>query len=271
MNLSSAVFLLALCLGGGSDDLKPLQGKWKVVAVFEDGQSLPQKDIAAHFFVDGTVTIDGPVISFLALGSFEPRKIAYSVDAKAEPKAIDLVGVSKIGSKGIYLASGDSLMICLADPKAKTRPSDFGAGKGSGRALLVLKRAAANEPAATPANSIKPAAVPVPRTADDMRKSLIGTWGHQTDEAVRYYTLNADGSFAAVIEWKKGLKRLFKEEVRSSGTWKLEGSVIIATVTSSTDANLRNQVFSWRINDLGTNNLIAVDGQGRLRHEWRVR
>jgi hypothetical protein len=34
---------------------------------------------------------------------------------------------------------------------------------------------------------------------------------------------------------------------------------------------MRNQVYSWRITNLGATDLIAVDGQGRMRHEWRVR
>jgi uncharacterized protein (TIGR03067 family) len=275
MHLSLTAILLAISLGGAADDMTPLQGKWKVVAVFEDGQSLAEKDIATQLFADGTITIDGPVISFLAMGSFEPRKLAFTVDTKAEPKAIDLVGASKVGSKGIYLAAGDSLMVCLPGVSDSARPRDFGAGAGTGRTLLVFKRYAGQE---TPVVSVSLApAKPLPQlprapsAAEEMRKSLIGTWGHQNDDSINYYTLNADGTFSAVTEWKKLLKRTFNDDVRSSGTWKLENGVIVATVTASTDSNVRNQVYSWRITNLGASDLIAVDGQGRLRHEWRVR
>jgi uncharacterized protein (TIGR03067 family) len=275
MHLSLTAMLLAISLGGGADDLRPLQGKWKVVAVFEDGQSLQEKDIASHLFADGTISIDGPVISFLALGAFEPKKLAFTVDAKAEPKAIDLVGASKVGSRGIYLAAGDSLMVCLPAVNENARPLDFGAGKGTGRTLLVFKRFSAKEPQVINATLEPARKVPqlpqAPTAGDEMRKALIGTWGHQNDDAVNYYTLNSDGTFSAVIEWKNVLKRTFNDDVRSSGTWRLNNGVIVATVTASTDANLRNQVYSWRITNLGSNDLIAVDGQGRLRHEWRVR
>jgi hypothetical protein len=48
MHFLLTAMLLAISLGGGADDLRPLQEKWKVVAVFEDGQSLQEKDIASH-------------------------------------------------------------------------------------------------------------------------------------------------------------------------------------------------------------------------------
>lgn len=271
---SLTVLLFAVTTPGAGDDIAPLQGKWRVAAVFEDGQSLAEKEIAAQLFADGTVTIDGPVISFLAPGAFEPRKLAFTVDARAEPKTIDLVGASRAGGKGIYLAAGDSLMVCLPGPKEDARPRDFGASKGSGRILIVFKRATGKEPAAAARpEAARPAPQPpaAPRAADEMRKALIGTWGHQTEESVNYYTLNADGSFSAIMEWKKTLKKTFSENVRVSGTWKVENGVIIATVKTATDANLRDQVYSWRVTNLGPTALIAIDGQGRWRHEWRVR
>jgi len=275
MHISLTALLVAFSLSGGADDVRPLQGKWKVVAVFEDGQSLPERDIATQMFANGTISIDGPVISFLTLGSFEPKKLAFTVDAKAEPKSLDLVGVSKIGSKGIYLAAGDSLMICLPGAKENSRPRDFGAGKGTGQVLMVFKRSTGKEPTVTTASTDPVRPVPqlpqAPKAPDDMRKALIGTWGHQTEDAITYYTLNNDGTFSTIIEWKKAIKRTFNDDVRSSGTWKLENGVIVASVSASTDSQVRNQIYSWRITNLGANDLIAIDGQGRLRHEWRVR
>lgn len=106
---------------------------------------------------------------------------------------------------------------------------------------------------------------------DEMKKKLVGTWGHQTEEAVTYYTLNADGTFSAVVDYKEGLRNAFKEDIRSSGTWRLENGVIVVTLTTSTDKNLRGQIFSWRITNMGDRDLIAVDNQGKLRHEWKVR
>jgi uncharacterized protein (TIGR03067 family) len=274
--LSSLVVLsLLISLGDGPQDVKAFQGKWKVTAVFEDGKSLSEKEIASQLFVDGTINIDGPVITFLGVGSFEPRKLGFTVNAQAEPKAINLVGTTKTGSKGIYLVDGDSLMVCLAGSNEGDRPRDFGAGAGSGQVLLVFKRAKDKENAIVAHSADQTKRVPqlpaAPTSQDEMRKSLIGTWGHQNDDAVMYYTLNADGTFSTVTEWKSGLKKAFNDNIRASGTWKLENGIIIATVTAATESNMRNQIYSWRITNLGPSNLIAIDGQGRLRQEWRVR
>jgi uncharacterized protein (TIGR03067 family) len=270
----AALVLFAFAIGGAPEDLKLLQGRWKVAAVFEDGQSMSDKEIATQLFPDGTILIDGPVISFLPAGSFEPKKLAFTIDARTEPKSIDLVGAARAGSKGIYLVAGDSLMVCLPGAVDKDRPRDFGAGKGTGHVLLVFKRATVSAPAASPRpeSAKSEARLPAaPKGNADLRHSLIGTWGHQSDDAVYYYTLNADGTFSAITQWKKTLKRTFSDDVRTSGTWKLDNGVIIATVTASTEPTLRNQVFSWRVTSLGPTNLIAVDGQGRPRYEWRVR
>jgi len=78
-------------------------------------------------------------------------------------------------------------------------------------------------------------------------------------------------SLSTTVDWKSGLKNTFKNDQRTSGTWTLNNGVIIATVTASTDSNLRYQVYSWRVTNLGDRDLIAVDNQGRLRHEWKVR
>src|SRR5262245_3281869 len=124
MHISMAALLLTVSLGGAPDDTKAMQGKWKVAAVFEDGQSLSEREIFIQLFADGLISVDGPMISFMTLGSTEPRKLAYTLDTKSEPKGIDLIGAKKGGGKGIYLVNGDSLMVCLAGVNETTRPRD---------------------------------------------------------------------------------------------------------------------------------------------------
>lgn len=270
-----------------TSDIKLLQGKWKVVTVLENGKSLTEQEIATQLVVDGYFNVDGMVISFLPPGQFETKKIPFVVNDKVDPKSIDLMGATKIGSTGIYLLSGDSLMLLFPGIGEKTRPADFSNQVGSHRVLIVLQRAAtANKVAATP--PVKPLATApvagttastvivtqlpaVPNMNQDMKARLIGTWGHQTDEAITYYTLNADGTFSTSIEWKKGIQNVFKSDQRSSGIWTLQNGVIVATITASTDPQIINQVFSWRVTNLSDRNLIAVDNQGRVRYEWRVR
>ncbi len=287
-----------------ADDTKTLQGRWKIVTVMENGKALTEQEMATHMVADGFFTIEGLVISFLPPGQFAPKKLPFVLNSGTEPKSIDLMGTTKIGAKGIYLLSGDNLMLSLPSARDPNRPTDFGNAVGSQRVLMVLQRASASNqtraasspavtpsalpgttptpaPAATVTPTITPAWTPVPSipssvpaaptVMDDMRKRLIGTWGHQSEEAVTYYTLNADGTFSALLDYKEGLKNAFKEDVRSSGTWTLNNGVIIANISTSTDKNMRGQVFSWRITNLGDRDLVAVDNQGRLRHEWKVR
>lgn len=266
-------------------DIKLLQGKWKVVTVLENGKSLNEQEIATQLVVNGFFNVDGLVISFLPPGQFEPKKIPFVVDDKVDPKSIDLMGASKIGSTGIYLLSGDSLMLLFPGVGEKTRPADFSNNVGSHRVLIVLQRVTATSAAkpATPPVVAAPVVNPgpttvvvtqlpvVPSVQSDMRAKLIGTWGHQTDEAIFYYTLNADGTFSTTTDWKKGIQNVFKSDQRTSGVWSLNNGVIVATITAATDSQMLNQVFSWRVTNLSDRNLIAVDNQGRVRYEWRVR
>lgn len=301
------VTLLGCCctLSPVADDTQSMQGRWKIVTVMENGKALTEQEMATHLVADGYFTIEGLVISFLPPGQFLPKKLPFVLNSDVEPKSIDLMGTTKIGGKGIYLLSGNSMMLSLPSARDPSRPMDFGNPVGSQRVLIVLQRASGgNEyraaaspvPAVTPTTlpgtttpapaaivtpAITPAWTPVPvipssvpaapSTMDDMKLRLIGTWGHQTEEAVMYYTLNGDGTFSALTDYKEGLRNAFKEDVRSSGTWTLNNGVIIATITTSTDKHVRGQVFSWRITNLGDRDLVAVDNQGRLRHEWKVR
>lgn len=282
--LNFLVLILGLCFAQpGADDNKLLQGKWKVVSVLENGKSLSVQEIATQLVVDGYFTVDGLVISFLPPGQFQPKQVPFVVDSKTDPKSIDLMGATKIGATGIYLLSGDSLMMLFPGVGEKTRPADFSNNPGSHRVLIVLQRVNPNKPVAAPvaAPATQPATTtstvivtqlpPAPTAAQDMKTKLIGTWGHQSDEAIYYYTLNADGTFSTTVDWKKGIQNVFKSDQRSSGFWSLNNGVIVATITAASDSQMLNQVFSWRVTNLSDRNLIAVDNQGKMRYEWRVR
>lgn len=293
------VLLLTLLAGwcmapAQADDTQQLRGKWKIVTVLENGHALTVQEIATQLVVDGTFTFEGLVVSFLPPGQFTPKTIPFVLNSKAEPKSIDLLGPEKIGTAGIYLLSGDSLMLSFPGVADKARPTDFSNNVGSHRVLVVLQRVSTAQPAtpttvtsvtttvvkspATP--PITPLGAPVPpiptvpvapTVMTDMRQKLIGTWGHQTSDAITYYTLNADGTFSTTVDWKSGLRNTFKNDQRASGTWVLNNGVIVVTITAATNSSVLYQVYSWRITNLGDRDLIAVDNQGRLRHEWRVR
>lgn len=306
--MSVATLLLALSMmpGAEGDELKSLSGAWKVVAIFEDGHALSEKEIASDLIADGKIYIDGPVLSFLPPGSFEKKSIAFVVDKATEPRQVSLVGATKIGAKGIMMLSGDSLMVCVAGRGEKEAPKEFGTPKDSGRILMTFKKLppeAKEEPVPhrpappaveekkpnpfedkTPKNDpliaphevkapvFSPIAPPVsPKEGDKLKKMLIGTWGHQTDDTVSYTTFNADGSFSMSTTWKRSIKSVFKDDQRVSGEWKVEDGVIIAKVITATNREVRGQVYSFRVVRIGESDLIAVDQGGKSRREWKVR
>jgi len=237
---------------------QPLQGTWKITALIEDGKSLTDKEIATEFVADGQFIIDGNVVSLLPPGQFNRRALIFTTGEEKGLKTLDIAGTAKGDSKGIYSLSGDTMLLCLG----KTRPTDFGADASTGNVLIALKRVGQVPP------KVAPVAAPAPA---DMTAKLIGTWGHQDDKAVYYYTLNQDGTFSATQDWKKGLKKLFDMDIRSSGTWKLEGDTVVVRVTKSNDDFRNGQIYSYKVTTLDKDSLITVNQYGNARREWRVR
>ena len=254
--LMSSLLLLAAQAPAAT---QPLQGTWKITALIEDGKSLTDKEIATEFVADGQLVIDGNVVSLLPPGQFNRRTLIYTTGDEKGTKTLDIAGTAKGDSKGIYSLGGDTMLLCLG----KTRPTDFSADASTGNVLIALKRVG-DAPA-------KPAAVAPPAPPKDMAAQLVGTWGHQDDKAVYYYTLNADGTFSATQDWKKGLKKLFDLDVRSSGTWKLEGDTIVVRVTKSNDDFRNGQIYSYKVTTIAKDELITVNQYGSAKREWRVR
>jgi uncharacterized protein (TIGR03067 family) len=266
--LSATIVLGFAGAGFAQQDADKLQGTWEITALVDDGQVVSEELLKTRYAQNARFTVKGQSINFLAPGTLQTRTILFVLDDKASPKTIDLPGAEKTGGKGIYLLADDVLMMCLAEPEAKQRPTEFSAKKGSPYLLMTLKRVkTTDEPEATQPKE----ATPAPIKDDDMRKVLIGTWGHQDDDWIRMFTLNGDGTFSSTGSFKKKLGKLFHPDVRSSGTWKLQDGIVICTVTASTDRDLRNQVFSYRVRSISANDLVAVDQFGNLRREWRAR
>jgi hypothetical protein len=78
-------------------------------------------------------------------------------------------------------------------------------------------------------------------------------------------------TIGASAGWKKGFKKLFHEDTNSSGSWRLEGGVLVANFTTSTDPDRRYQVLSARIVSVSPTEAIYVGDNGLPRKEWRVR
>jgi uncharacterized protein (TIGR03067 family) len=268
------------------DDYAQLNGTWRVTALVENGKALTAKQIQANFVADQTVTFDGPTISYRAPDIIDPVRRPFTLNAKAEPKEIDMIGGQGGREvKGIYGVFGDSMMICFPTADSHTgRPSEFSSLPDSHHVILTLKRVAASakpaeqpfkatssQPGVLPVQNLPPAPVPV-SSAERIREALLGTWGHQTEDAIAYMTFNPDGTYSSTLNWKSGFKRTFHQDVRSSGNWRLENNnTIVVTITASTSAEMRGQIYSARIVSMTANELNTVDGMGRIKRDWKVR
>jgi uncharacterized protein (TIGR03067 family) len=245
-----------------------LDGVWEITALLDDGDLVPEATVKATLVKDARLNFTGQSIAFVRPLTGESKTILFVTDSAANPATIDLGGTEKVGGKGIYHLAGNSLMICLAGPGLLDRPTDFASRKGTHSALITLKRvtalAAANPPALPPA-PIKG------RVADpEVRKLLVGNWGHQNEKEINYVTYNADGTFSRVVSWKSAFKKAFSEDERTSGTWKLEDGSIVMTVTAATDKRDQGQVFTYRINSISATELILYDQAGYVHREWRT-
>ncbi len=280
--------LLALCLlpvfslitQAAAGDLEQLQGTWQITALLDDGVLVPEEVVRTRYISDLRLTFSAQSVSFLVPNTLQPRTIVFVLDEKANPKTIDLGGAEKVGGKGIYLLQGDTLMVCLAEAGVEKRPAEFSAPKSSPQLLMTFKRVLANLPATTPATpqaqpqpQPQPVVLPAPvapPTDDIIRKLLIGTWGHQDEDWVVLFTLNADGTFSSNRSYKDKFGKMFHESVRSSGKWNLENGVVVCTITASTDKHQMNQIFSYRITSISATELTAVDQFGKWRKEWKT-
>src|SRR5262249_26530963 len=216
-----------------------LDGTWEITAMIEDGALVSADTIKNKYAHDGRVIISGQTLQFEVPGTGQKRSVLFVADSKARPKTIDLGGTDKTNGKGIYMLDSDVCMLCIGEPRSPGRPTEFAAPKGSPNILMTLKRIAGNEIVPVQADVVPP----VNKDAE-LTKSLLGTWGHQDDDWIYLYTLNPDGTFMATQNYKHKFGKLFHEDVRSSGTWKIQDGLMLATITASTDRERLQQVSS---------------------------
>lgn len=247
-----------------------LDGTWQVATVVDDGQLVSPSIVRDSFVKDGRLTIGSNAITLTRPGRTTPRQVAFVLDPTQSPKTIDLAGTENTGSKGVYMRDGNTLILCLGGPGSQVRPTEFSAAAGSGRLLITLQKVAATDPL-PPLPPVPPPAPPTLSADDKLRNQLVGTWGHQDDHTVVYNTLNPDGTFSAITTWKKGFGRMFHEDVRTSGTWKVENGSLVSTVTASTDKDLRGQILPLKVYTIDDREAVFTDDMNRLRREWKVR
>jgi uncharacterized protein (TIGR03067 family) len=264
--MASVVTVLVAGSVGPFAFAQALDGTWEITAVIDDGRVVQPTDVLLNYAADGRVVVRGQQVELVVPTTFQRKRLPFVVDDTKSPMNVDLAGAEKTGGRGIFMASKDTMVLCLAS-RDRGRPSNFSSLPGSGNLLVTLKRAAAGD-AGPPLPGQPPAA---PSYEDEqLRRMLVGTWGHQDADSIHYITLNGDGSFSAIMKWKDNFKQMFHQDVRSGGSWKVLDGVVILNITSSTDKERRGQVGSFRVRSINGSELVAVDHDGKVRQEWKA-
>lgn len=131
----SALALAAEEKSAKADD--PLAGSWEVVSMLIDGEA-NQIGEAILTCKDGSYT--------LKIGDRQIEAGKYKLDAKADPKTIDLeiTEGDDRGKKqvGIWKFEKEQLVLCFAFPAADKRPKAFSGAKDSEQILVRMKKRA---------------------------------------------------------------------------------------------------------------------------------
>jgi uncharacterized protein (TIGR03067 family) len=257
--------LIACAISASIAPAQSLDGTWEITAVIDDGRVVEPMDVLLNYAADGRVTIRGQVVELVVPMTFQRKQLPFAVDDTKSPMTVDLAGAQKTGGRGIFIASKDSLVLCLAG-RDKGRPSTFASPPGSGNLLVTLKRSTGG---GSPNFPGQPPSSPA-YDDEQLRRMLVGTWGHQDAESIHYITLGGDGSLRATMQWKDQFKQLFHQDVRSSGNWRVEDGMVIVNITNSTDKERRGQLGSFRVRSITSTELVAVDYNGQVRQEWKA-
>jgi uncharacterized protein (TIGR03067 family) len=147
MNLYEFLVLTAgllACSGGAQgpaaqQDMRQLEGIWKVVAAETDGKKVPPEDLGRYqlliesggrmtAFRDGKITLQG----------------SMTLDPARMPKTLDVTFTqgeqSGKTAQGIYELKDGTFKVCRASP-GHNRPTEFASPPGSGLTLIVYERA----------------------------------------------------------------------------------------------------------------------------------
>ena len=283
------LFLVPTSLLNAQDnpEVARLQGAWEVNSLIENGEVVSLKSVRETMIRDGVLTIEGNLMRFTNPVNNKKRELAFVLNPDQNPRTIDLTSTDKMGSKGIYMLDTNNLLLCLCAHDSNERPTIFASTPASKSMLFSMRKLTGNTPVVPPTvppvvttnTKPTPATTPVvptspmltPATSDEqIRKILVGTWGHQDEERIETFTMNSDNTFSSTWTSKKFFPKLFKGEERCSGTWKLKDGVIIAYITSSTDDHIRNQVFSYRVSWYTTTEIALIDQKGRIHRDWKI-
>src|SRR4051795_1356434 len=134
--LSCAV-LLACAL---KTQAQSLDGTWEISTVIDNGRVVEPTEVMLNYAADGRVVIRGQQVELLVPMTYQRKTLPFMVDSSKSPMTFDMAGAEKTGGRGIFMASKDSLVLCLAG-RDQSRPAAFASPSGSGNLLVTLRRA----------------------------------------------------------------------------------------------------------------------------------
>ncbi len=241
-----------------------LDGNWVITSVIDNGRVVPPNDVQLNYAADGRVAINGQQVELIVPMTYQRKRLAFVADSTQSPMAFDLAGAEKTGGRGIFMASKDSLMLCLSG-RNQPRPTTFSSQPGSGNLLVTLQRATDS----STGQPGQPSSVPAYKD-EQLRQMLVGTWGHQDAESIHYMTLGSDGTVNTTATWKDQFKQLFHQDVHSNGQWQVRDGVVTLSIGNSTDLERSGQTGAFRVRSITGSELVAVDYDGEVRQEWKA-
>lgn len=121
----------------GADDLKKLQGTWRLVSMTIDGRTVPTDDAR-----EVTSVVKGNKVTVSHKGEVKAAA-TFTIDAGKKPRRMDaaaVLGPNK-GKKSLAIYEIDAGTFKICSTEGKVRPKEFAAPEGTGYSLMVWKRA----------------------------------------------------------------------------------------------------------------------------------
>jgi uncharacterized protein (TIGR03067 family) len=121
------------------DDLKKLQGTWRLIFAERDGTTAPYERIRSV-----RVTITGSTHTVRVGEQVVARDVPFEIDPEKTPAQVtDKLPDGEDKGKqirGVYRLEGDDTLVSCMAPVEKDRPTGFSANAGSGLTLRIFRR-----------------------------------------------------------------------------------------------------------------------------------
>jgi uncharacterized protein (TIGR03067 family) len=123
-------------LGARADDLKSMEGTWRVESVEAGGKRVESEDLQ-----NLELTISGEHYSVKTKDGMDAGTL--KLDETQSPRTMDATKTEGLDAgkvvKGIYTIQGDTLKVCCV-PEGGERPTEMTTKEGEGAVLIVYRR-----------------------------------------------------------------------------------------------------------------------------------